>query len=130
MARDRYLLDMVTTMKAYQPTTPSQNVYYSDAVDRMNDIIQSRRLRLTASEATMPSALVGMLFIGALLMLMLSLTFGVRRFALHALLVCGAASFIAFTVVLAISLAYPFSGDISIGNEIYKSGVLAKLWSP
>lgn len=126
---DRYLADMVTTMKAYEAKSPQDGVYYADAVGRINDIIESRRMRLTASDEKMPSILVGMLFIGALLMMLLSLTFGVRRFALHAILVCGTAAFIAFMVVLAIVLAYPFSGDIGISNEIYRSGTLASLWS-
>lgn len=130
VVRDKYLLDMVNTMKAYEPQTPSETAYYTDAIGRINDIVQSRRLRLSAAEGNLPSVLVGMLFIGTALMLLLSLTFGVRRFALHAVLVCGAAAFVAFTVVLAISLAYPFSGDIGIGNDIYKTGVLATLWAP
>lgn len=128
IARDKYLIEMVSTMQAYEPKTASEVAYYSDAVGRINDIVQFRRLRLSAAEGNLPSVLVGMIFIGALLMLLLSLTFGVRRFALHAILVCGAAAFIAFTVVLAISLAYPFSGDIGIGNEMYRTGVLATLW--
>lgn len=130
VARDLYLVDMVRLMKAYEPTTPGQQVYYSDAIDRINDIVQSRRLRLTAAETEMPSVLLGMIIIGALLMMVLSVTFGVRHFALHAILAGSAAAFVAFTVVLAISLAYPFSGDNGISSDVYKTGVLGTLWDP
>lgn len=126
--QDEYLQQMVSVMKGYEPQTQSQQIYYADAVAQINDIIESRQLRLTAADQDMPSALLGMILLGALLTVALSLAFGVKRFAVHVLLVCGASAFVAFTVVLAVALGYPFSGDTGIGNEMYSAGALSALW--
>ena len=78
----------------------------------------------------MPEALRVLLIGGALRLLALVLAFGVENVGIQRFLVGGFAGLLAFTVLLATSLDFPFSGGIRVDPAPFTWGLLAVVWAP
>ncbi|MFM7718053.1 MAG: hypothetical protein ACKO8G_00955, partial [Actinomycetota bacterium] len=75
-----------------------------------------------------PAPLEVFLVVGGFLLIALSWLFcqvGDRR---HELMVAGFATLVAFSVVLALVLAYPFAGDVRVEAEPFRLAVLSRFW--
>ena len=118
-----------TVYALYQDYRPADGVadkFYDQALVQLDVVAAARRERLGISAARLPTILVLMLPIGALLLLVLE-----YRPKLTPLSQAGFMGTLALvlssTYLLTILLDYPFSGDVSVGNEPLLSGSLAYL---
>ncbi len=110
------------------PVGEVQTDFYRAAVDQLAEIGSARRDRLSLSAAELPALLRIVLPLGVLLLLALEYR---ARMPLRARLVHTGmlAAVVSFCYLLTIVMDYPFSGDVSVGNEVYKSGTLAVFWA-
>jgi uncharacterized protein DUF4239 len=112
-------------LESAQPTTPTAQVFYQEAVTKLNDVATARRQRIEAVEREIPAVFRVLLFAGAAVPIGFVVLISKRR--MHAFLVGGIAALFAYTLFLAIVLDYPFSGTVSVSTAPYHSGFLAHL---
>lgn len=110
----------------FDPGGGNASVFYDQALSHLDEVATARRERLALSRAKLPTVLVIMLPIGLILLLMLEYRPQLAprsQVAFMGLLTLVLSS----TYLLTIVLDYPFSGDVSVGNEALTSGTLASL---
>lgn len=76
----------------------------------------------------MPSLILALIAIGACLILGYAMLVGSRSYWFHAIGACSIALIVALSLVVLIDLSYPFSGDLSISSDPFKSGALAQFF--
>jgi len=119
------LASMYAALRAYEPVTESQKVFYTEAVARVNDVTGARRERLNDNEESLPLTFEILLVGGAVLLLAFTFLFGMRSARLHATMVVSVAFLLGFNLLLALVLDYPFSGQVVVSNSSFTSGGLS-----
>jgi hypothetical protein len=71
---------------------------------------------------------LALILVGALVILGYVMLVGSRSFWFHAIGACSIALVIALSLVVLVDLSYPFSGDLSISSDPFKSGALAQFF--
>ena len=118
-----------TVYALYQGYTPAAGVAdkaYDQAIAHLDVVASARRERLGISTARLPTILVLMLPIGALLLLVLEYRPQLAPRS-QAAFMGTLALVLSSTYLLTILLDYPFSGDVSVSSEPLESGSLAYL---
>ena len=118
------LANIYKALRTYEPVTTSQQVFYSEAVARVNDVTGARRERLNDNEESLPLTFEILLFGGAVLLLAFTFLFGMRSARLHATMVVSVAALLGFNLLLALVLDYPFSGKVAVSNSAFTEGGL------
>ncbi len=109
-----------TTLCAFEPSTPGQQVLHGEALGAYNLLIDARRLRLDAMLVKLPPALWSVIHFGALISLASTFFFKVGDFRLHAIQVLLLAVFIGLVITLVLAFDQPFVGELGIGPEPYE----------
>jgi hypothetical protein len=117
-------------LQTYEPKTAREEVFYEEAVARLNDVASQRRARLTMAEQELPPLLQVLAFGGALVLIPLTFLYGVRKLRIQLLFVASVAALIGFSLLLVLVLDRPFAGDLSVTPTPYREGALAQYWSP
>ncbi|WP_216588871.1 DUF4239 domain-containing protein [Streptomyces brasiliscabiei] len=115
-------------LQSYEPTTESQKTYYAQAVAHLDGVVAERRARLTLAQSSLPTLLKLLVYGGALVMIPMSLLYGIRSFKAHLTFVTLIALLIGLSLLLTMSLDRPFSGELSVSPAPYKEGALARFW--
>lgn len=119
------LADIYAALRAYEPVTTTQQVFYSETVARVNDVTGARRERLNDNEESLPKTFEILLVGGAVLLLAFTFLFGMRSARLHATMVVSVAMLLGFNLLLALVLDYPFSGQVVVSNTSFTEGGLS-----
>jgi len=118
-----------TVYALYQGYAPAGSVaekFYEQALAHLDVVATARRDRLGISTSRLPTILLLMLPVGALLLLVLEYRPHLRPRGQVAFM--GTFSIVlSSTYLLTILLDYPFSGDVSVSNGPLRSGTLAYL---
>ncbi|WP_406863806.1 DUF4239 domain-containing protein [Streptomyces sp. HUAS MG47] len=128
-ATEERLLAAYDVLQAYEPKTVREQVFYEEAVARLNDVTAQRRARLTMAEQQLPALLQILAFGGALVLIPLTFLYGMRRLRIQLLFVASVAALIGFSLLLVVVLDRPFSGELSVTPAPYREGALARYWS-
>ena len=113
-------------LQSYEPRTETQRAFYTGAVARLDDMLAARRTRLEQSESSLPDALRVMMYSGFVIIVTFMAAIGSARRGVQTVMLLGVTAIIAFNLVLATTLDYPFSGDVSVSSEPFTTGVLAQ----
>ncbi|MGW0121525.1 bestrophin-like domain [Streptomyces sp. NPDC003327] len=124
------LQDVFDVLQSYEPRTAREEVFYAEAVARLNDVAGQRRSRLTMAEQELPPLLQVLAFGGALVLIPLTFLYGMRRLRIQLLFVSSVAALIGFSLLLVFVLDRPFAGELSVSPAPYREGALARYWSP
>ncbi|MEU6929703.1 DUF4239 domain-containing protein [Streptomyces sp. NPDC046385] len=116
-------------LQAYEPKTAREEVFYEEAVGRLNDVAGQRRARLTMAEQELPPLLQVLAFGGAIVLIPLTFLYGMRRLRIQLLFVSAVAGLVGFSLLLVFVLDRPFAGELSVSPAPYKEGALAPYWS-
>ena len=103
----------------FEPRSENEKVFFEKALDQMNAVAQSRRERLMFSASEMPALLLAFLFFGAFVTISFSYFLGTKHLWTHALTCAALTSMVGFSLLLIMSLQYPFAGAVSITNAPY-----------
>lgn len=120
--------DLYLTLQAYAPEGVVAETFYGEAVGKLNDLVGARRARLGHAQESLPATFQVLLVGGALLIIGFLYFFGMSSFRAQLLMILGVAGLIGFNLLLVIVLDHPFSGDITVPNEGFRQGALARFW--
>lgn len=115
---------MYALYQGYQPAAGVPDKFYDQALSQLATVAASRRERLSLSETGLPTILVLMLPLGAILLLILE--YRPKLAPLSQAGFMGALALVlSSTYLLTILLDYPFSGDVSVSSSPLNTGALA-----
>jgi hypothetical protein len=104
-------------LQGFEPTTPSNSAFYSEAIGKLNDVVADRAERVQAARESLPGTFQ-VLVVGGALLLIGSLYFvGIPSARGQTLLVGGVAGLIGLNLLLALLLDLPFSGQLNVSNS-------------
>ena len=99
------------------PQTNRESALYGESLDRLNQLSDSRRLRIFASADDMPAVIRILLWGGGLVMIAFTYFFGVMSIKSQALMTAALAGEIAFILFLIVALDNPFQGYVRLPPE-------------
>jgi hypothetical protein len=114
-------------VESVTPHGEDQKIFYMQAVDRLGALVAARRTRLNASVETLPGVFQALLLGGGTVLVLFLYFFGMNNFRAHLVMVVGVTAVLAFSLLLVIMLAYPFSGSVAVSDEPFRLGVLGQL---
>jgi hypothetical protein len=113
-------------MQAYTPVDASQSAFYDDSVRHLNAVLEARSDRLGASDGSdLPVLIAALVIVGSIVILGYATLVGSRSSAFHAIGAGAIAVIVGFSLVVLLSLQFPFSGDLSISSQPFREGALA-----
>lgn len=119
---------MFAEYRDVKPTGAAQTEFFSQALTDLRDVVTKRRQRLDLASADLPTMLRVLVVVGLLLLLVLEYRPQLSRFA--GLVFMGTLAMVVTSAfLLTVILNYPFAGDVSVSNEPFKQGALARFWS-
>lgn len=104
-----------------------QETLFGNATAALGDVVAARRTRLSNAGQTLPPVFQVFLLGGTAVVLVFLWFFGMRNTRAQLLLVAGVAGVMAFSLLLALELAYPFSGDIAVSSNPFQLGIVGEL---
>ena len=115
-------------LESAKPTTPQATAFYSDSVRQLNTALIARRDRLSAANGGLPSLVLTLIVVGALVILGYAMLVGSRNFWFHTIGACSIALVVALSLVVLVDLSYPFSGSLNVSSTPFQTGVLAQFF--
>ena len=115
-------------LEAARPESPQATAFYNDAVRQLNEGLIARRDRLSTAAGGIPSLVFTLILVGALVILGYVMLVGSRSFWFHLIGACSIALVVALSLVVLVDLSYPFSGDLVVSSDPFRSGVLAQFF--
>ncbi len=126
LAAWRQVNDMYRTLERNRKQAES-NPYYSQTLQRVNDLVLARRTRLDDANLSLPPVFQVMLLLGAVLAL--STTFYFKPFGegIQIVMIGAASSLVGTAMLVALMLDYPYSGSIAVSSAPFKVSTLLLL---
>lgn len=128
--RAAHALNGVFEALAFEPQNESEAVYLGEAVTAFREIHLARHRRLDAAAETLPTMLSVFVFLGALIVIGLTLFFGQPSGRAQMTMVVALGAVLGFTMLLVIVLDHPFAGSTAISPSHFHQGLLAELTAP
>jgi len=114
-------------VQSMNPQTNAQKAFYGSAVDQLNAMVAERRTRVSAADASLPNALVGLLILTAALSIAITWFLKVDAVGTEIVLVGAVAMVVGAGLLTILLLEYPFSGSVAVSAEPFTKGVLHTL---
>ncbi len=112
--------NMRQELQGYEPRTKGEQVLYQEAMDRVHDFANARRMRLEEAEEGIPTILWLVLVIGGISTLGFTYLFGMENTWAHRLMVATLAMVIALVLFTVGVMEHPFSGGARIGPGAFE----------
>ena len=120
-----------SAMQAYTPVSASQVAFYDDSVRHLNAVLEARRDRLGASDGNdLPALIAALILVGAVVILGYATLVGSRSSAFHAIGAGSIAVVVGFSLVVLITLQFPFSGGLAVDPGPFREGAFAQFLAP
>jgi uncharacterized protein DUF4239 len=119
--------DMYRLLGDYRPQTPGERAFFERAVVALGSLVETRRVRISDARSTLPGPFLVLLIGGGFALMLFTLFFGVENRRYHDLVIVSIGALIGFSLMLCLSLEYPFSGGIAVSKEPYEEGSLSEL---
>ena len=97
-----------------EPETRNQQAFLADYLERMSELSSTRRLRILYSRSEVNPILLAVIIAGALPMTLYTLLFSTKHGWVHVLVTSFITGLIGLSLLVLLSLQYPFTGDVSI----------------
>ncbi len=96
------------------PQLTAETALYSESLRRLNDLSDTRRIRINSSRNGLPPMLWGVLIGGGVVTLAFTYFFGVSNMRAQLLMVAALTGEIAFILLLIVSLDNPYRGELKV----------------
>jgi hypothetical protein len=107
--------------------TSGTNPFFTQTLNRLNDLVVARRTRLDGSNLSLPVIFQVLLVFGAVLAL--STTFYFKPFGegIQVVMIGAASALVGMAMLVALMLDYPYSGSIAVDSSPFKVATLVLL---
>ena len=102
-----------------EPSSQSENAFYTAVVDKVNDLASARTARIAAADYHIPGELWVMLLGGGVIILVFTYLFPTPDAVLHSLVIGLAGALLAFVLYLIFAMEHPFVGTIAVSDHPY-----------
>ena len=116
--------------RTVQPRSPQATAFYDDAVRQLNAALAARRDRLQTAGGGLPRDIALLVLFSTLVTVGYAVFVGSPHFGFHALGPAAVAAVVAVSLVVLLDLSYPFSGDVAIAPDDFKTGALGQFFPP
>lgn len=99
------------------PSNPREEAIYTEILQRMDDLNDSRRMRLLASRSKVPALIWGVLIGGGVVTVLFTYFFGLKNERAHMAMTVLYVTSIGFVLFLVAAIDHPYAGAVSIGPE-------------
>jgi hypothetical protein len=104
-----------------QPQGKLQEAYLAEYLRDLNELSATRRTRILYSRTEIHSILWLILFVGAVPIIAYSLLFANRHAWVQVVITAFIMLIVLLSLLVALSLQYPFTGEVSIGPEAFRA---------
>jgi hypothetical protein len=112
--------DLGAAVLGAAPEGAAQEAVYSESLSRLDDLRETRDLRLLEVREGLPAVVWAVLVSGAVFTVGFSYLLGLRSLVFHALAVGALTAVIAFTIFTIGVLDHPFGGSVRVGPEAFE----------
>jgi hypothetical protein len=120
---------MYTAIQRVDPSSAGAVAFYEDSVQQLSTALVARRNRLDEAKGGLPWVIGILLLVGSTVTLGYTLLIGSRSYWFHAIGAGAIALILALSLLVLLDLTYPFSGDLSVSSEPFRTGALAQFVS-
>lgn len=100
--------------------TDKEQIFFSESLDKLNQITEYRRQRILNAQNHIPVVIWTVIIIGALTSIGFSLFFGTRSLLVQATMTTLFALTNTIVILMIMALDHPFTGDIKISTDAYE----------
>lgn len=118
--------DVFAAFRKVEPKTPSATAFYDDAVRQLNEALEARRDRIQSAKGGLARDITILIVFGSLVIIVYAVLVGSPSFWFHAIGPIAIASVVVFSLLVLADLSYPFSGDVRVEPDEFRSGVLSQ----
>jgi lysylphosphatidylglycerol synthetase-like protein (DUF2156 family) len=111
------------------PRSSREVAFYDDSVRQLNTALVARRNRLDDADGGLPSAITALILVGSVVIVGYAVLVGSRSFWFHTIGAGAIALVVGLSLVVLVDLTYPFSGDLSVNPDSFKSGILEQFFA-
>jgi uncharacterized protein DUF4239 len=121
---------MYRAIQRADPTSSREVAFYDDAVQQLSTALVARRNRLDEAVGGLPWVIGVLLVVGSMIIVGYTVLVGSRSFWFHAIGSGAVAVVLGLSLVVLLDLTYPFSGDLSVSSQPFRTGALAQFFAP
>ena len=112
--------DIRASLQNLEPKSNAEAQLYAEGLDQIEELNDSRRMRLVAAEEGVPGVLWSVLIFGGVAAVGFTYLFGLESTWAHRLMVATLASVIGLVLFTVGAIEYPFSGGARIGPGAFE----------
>jgi hypothetical protein len=118
------LENIYAAFRTVKPTSHVETAFYDDAVRQLNDALDSRRNRIENATGGLPRDIAALILFSSVVIVAYAVLVGSPNFWFHVLGPAAIAIVVVVSLVVLVDLTYPFSGDVAIAPDDFKTGAL------
>jgi hypothetical protein len=104
----------------YTPTSQKDFIKYGEVFDQFNELVEKRRLRLSAVSSSLPSTIWLILFMGAFINIVLTWLLVINNKKLDIVINVLNGTLLGSLIFLIAAMDNPFRGEYSVGSEAFE----------
>ena len=112
---DEALADLFMEFGKIRPQDDRDSAFYSEALSKLNDLVEMRRKRLIASRAGIPVLLWMVGLVGSLLTMAYASAFSPTRY--NVMMISGVSLTLGLVFLFILVVDKPFKGEFSVGSD-------------
>ena len=122
------LENIYAAFRTVKPTSHVETAFYDDAVRQLNDALDSRRNRIENATGGLPRDIAALILFSSFVIVAYAVLVGSPNFWFHVLGPAAIAIVVVVSLVVLVDLTYPFSGDVAIAPDDFKTGALQQFF--
>jgi hypothetical protein len=105
----------------YRPATETQRIFFMESLDKLNEACELRRARLLEAHLAIHPVIYFVLIVGGLITISFTVFFGTENFGPQLIMTSLLAAMIGIALSTVIILDFPYTGDISVKADVFKT---------
>lgn len=122
------LAGIFSAFRGVQPRNETQRAFYDDAVRKLNDALEARRDRIEYADGGLPRDIVLLLIFCSLVIIGYAMVAGSPSYGFHVVGPLAIAVVVTASLIVLADLSYPFSGEVAVSADPFRSGVLGQFF--
>jgi hypothetical protein len=114
-------IDLMRTLMDFEPRTENEKALYPQMIQEASQFWQNRQARIMVAQTGLPAMEWIALIAGAVVTIFFTYFFVVENLPLQIIMTSMVALLVSLNLMLLLMYAYPFSGDLALGNEAFNS---------